>query len=686
MIDALRDTSLPTKLLVGVGGIALAAGLWSSVSSTVLLAYLQVPIKGIPLGEWWQYLEHYPRPGASAAVNAIVSRGIKISAAVSTAVPVVIGLAYLARPRIKPAHDDARWATWRDIRRAGFSARSGTYLGRVGRRWLRSGEGRKRRNTAIIAPTQSGKGVGFVLPAGLCDPTERTSFAFFDPKFQAFTHTSGWQMLIGANVILFAPLSETGQTAQYNPCAYVRRNPDGSPTVDTWGDIEAIVFRQIATSDEKSVFWTDSARIAYTAMLGFLSETDGVEFHIPAALDLMFRPDSTAYINRCIEQRRNAGRPYSSPVATNLREFLHGNDEVRDSIRKTIKSKLGIFFNPRVRAATSGNTFDLTRILHERTALYVGVNFGDIARLQPLTALLFQQMIGLNTRGLPGADEKATFDLLFVADEFANMGAMPDIVDAFSFCLEYGIRINPVIQTPAQLEGVYGKAGTKRILDNCKDKVVLGGIDDMDFCRDISARLGTIKGERRSVSGNIFTRRNTSVSEAERPLLSPYEVSQLADDNAIILHGGIAGILAKRIRYYEMAPFKHRLSVAPTVPAIKVELEFDQVQEPPPVPSRPPAKPATAKSATVKPVKPASVKPASPKPLLAIKKPVRVKAAPRRSRADPGGTMSLARAEATLRAVMPGVDLTQFAQSPAAAKAQIDRVIHQLPTPKKGRT
>ena len=672
MLDTIRDWPLPAKALGAFTGAAAAVGGWSVVASAALMAYLDQPITHLPLTEWFAYAEHAPNAAWSAAANARVATGLKLSAAVPFVPVALAGAAALlasAKPRL--AHDDARWANWRDLRHAGFSARTGSYLGRMAGRWVRSGTGRKRRNTAIMAPTQSGKGVGFVLPAGLCDPKQKLSLAFFDPKFQAFVRTAGWQRAIGARVILFAPLSQTGQTAQYNPCAYVRRSPDGSPTVDTWGDIESIVQKQIASVGDKQKFWTDNARLAYTALMAFQSETDGADFSIPGTLDLMFRQDVVAYITGCLDERRAAGRPYSMPCATNLRDFLSGNDEVRDGIRKTIKSELGIFFNPRVRAATSGNTFDLTRIMRERTALYVGVDFADIDKLRPLTTLLFQQLVALNTRGMPGADLAVTHDLLLVIDEFTNAGAMPDLAGAFSYSLEYGISIMPVFQTPGHLDAVYPNGGGKRILDNCKDKVILGGLDDMDFCKVVSRRLGTVKGERRSGPAGWFGKGNTSVSESERPLMSEYEVSQLPDDRALLLHGGSPGVLLKRIRYYDMQPFKRRAGLPPPViSAITVDLRYDETHDvavPPHLePGGPPA-PAT----------PAAKGPARPR------KPADAALEADMVRAEAG--MTLAQAEGVLAAVSPGIDLSRFAPDPAGAQALIDRVVHGAPAAKPAR-
>ncbi len=681
VIEALRATSPGTR--AGLAATTAVAGFlaWNAAASVLLSWKLGIP-DADPLRAWWTYWRAYPlvhpRVGDTVvqmvAENREVRRALLLSAAVPTLAAVSIGV-NVARAawgwESKRQDDNARWASWRHMRRAGFSPRTGLYLGLLAGRYLRLGTPRQRKHPAIIAPSQSGKGVGFVVPAGLCDPGEKASFVFVDPKFQAFQRTAGWQKHIGAHVVLFAPLSETGQTARYNPCAYVRRAPDGSPTVDTWGDLEDIVRFQI-TTDEKNPFWTDSSRIAYTATLCFLAETPGADFTVPGAIDLMNRPDAPAYIARMLAERAAAGKPYSAVCADNLREFLAGSEDgekLRDGIRKTIKSKLGVFLNPRIRAAMSANDFDLRRVLKDRTALYLGMAFPDLDKLQPLLTLLLQQMVDLNTRGTPGLDPDVKYECNVVYDEFTNLGRMEKAKGHFSYAAEYGFRLIPVFQSYAQLFGTYGKDDGQAILDNCKIEVILGGIKNVETCKTISARLGTVRGARKSrSSGGGFAgfadlfRGRVSTSETVQPLITPYGVEHLPDDTALVMHGGSDGCLVKRIRYFENYRFRTRVMPPPDIPAIEVNLLYDNASldsEPKPGAARAPARafkrPAKGKAGANG--KPESAAPAAGRDL----------------------EMSVAQAEATLGLASGGTfDLAAFRQSPAEAQAQYSRVVHGL--------
>ena len=71
------------------------------------------------------------------------------------------------------------------------------------------------------------------------------------------------------------------------------------------------------------------------------------------------------------------------------------------SIRKTFTSRLDLWLNPMLDAATSGNDFDLRTLRSQPMSIYVGVNPEDLHACAPVLSLFFQQAIGLQTRELP---------------------------------------------------------------------------------------------------------------------------------------------------------------------------------------------------------------------------------------------------------------------------------------------
>lgn len=657
MIDV-RDWSLPAKALGIAGGLCITAAAWSVASSVGVMWMLDRPITSLPISEWWNYAAHLPVPSWTPAENAQATKALKISGIVPTCAMLgLAGAALLMPHKARKAHDGAKWASPSKRRSVGMNRRRGLYLGIADGRYLRI-EREPIKHIAIYSATRGGKGVSFVIPMGLTD--EAVSLIYFDPKWEAFNATAGWQASQGADVVLFAPLSPTGETAQYNPCAYVRRTKDGKPTVDTWSDIQAIVHSQLPhASKDTNPIWIDTARLSYSGLMGFVSETPDLNFNIGTVLDLIFRADAVAYVSATLAARRDAGRPYSAPVANALRGFLKGESEFLEGVRTTITTNLGIFLDPRVRAATSGNTFNLARMRHERTALYIAVAPNDVDRLQPLLTLLFQQFASLTMAVPPGSDRTMRYGVDMILDEMPRLGKMAGIASAFADIAGYGVRIVAIMQTPAQLRNTFSADGAATILENCKLQIAFG-VDSLAVSKELAELFGTQEAERSSVSGGVRGR-STSTSEASAPLISAYQIRQLAPGDALIAHGGIPGVRVRRLRYYDMQPFKRRSSLAPPVIApIEVNLCYDgEWDGPVPAHLEPGGPPAPARSTGKLRKSKAPVDPVLEADMLASEEKF----------------MSLHEAEATLAALAPDTDLSRMDAGPDAARAVNSEIV-----------
>ena len=103
----------------------------------------------------------------------------------------------------------------------------------------------------------------------------------------------------------------------------------------------------------------------------------------------------------------------------------------------------------------------------------------NIARLRPLLALFFQQLVDVLVRQLPQHDPLARHQVLLLLDEFPLLGPMPVLADAFAHIAGYNVRLMLVMQSKAQLRDrdLYGPDGATAILDNCGLEVVFGTKD-----------------------------------------------------------------------------------------------------------------------------------------------------------------------------------------------------------------
>jgi type IV secretion system protein VirD4 len=485
---------------------------------------------------------------------------------------VLFSAAVLLVPRRRPLHGEARFATRREIAAAGLFGEQGIILGRIGRRCLML---RGQQGVVLAAPPRAGKGVGVVIPNLLNWPD---SVICVDIKRENWTLTAGFRARSGQACFLFDPFAEDGRTARWNPFFYV--SPDPSRQVN---DLQRIAEMLYPDPPNVDPFWTASARSLFLGIALYLFETPSTPKTIGEVLRQGMASDDEGFGHhwkRIIEGRSSGSFALSPQCVRALYDVIDLAPVTASSIRKTFTSRLDLWLNPILDAATSGNDFDLRDLRRRPASIYVGVNPDDLHRLRPVLSLFFQQAIGLQTRALPEHDPTLKHQVLMMLDEFAALGRIPIIAESVSYLPGYNVRVVLVIHTPAQLREVYGVNGAETMLKSLAARIVFAPKDYPD-AREISDELGVTTVRARTVSKPLFDwgdskgRRSRSVSESEqrRPLLLPQEVKALGSRQALIFYEGLWPIRCRKLRYFEDRRFRARLLPPPVVaPAPAVEL------------------------------------------------------------------------------------------------------------------
>ena len=174
---------------------------------------------------------------------------------------IVGGMALIVMlPKRRSLHGDARWATARDIRRAGLFSDRGIILGRYKNRYLvLPGQ----TGVILAAPPRSGKGVSCVIPNLLNWPG---SVLVLDIKKENWALTAGYRSLF-SEVYLFDPFSADGRTARWNPFPYVAEH--AFLRIDDVQRIATMLYQETAGADP---FWIKSARALFVGIALYLFE------------------------------------------------------------------------------------------------------------------------------------------------------------------------------------------------------------------------------------------------------------------------------------------------------------------------------------------------------------------------------------------------------------------------------
>lgn len=536
-------------LLAAVVGLYLAGYFF-------LMALKLPPHDATPLTtyRYWQAYGDHPEIRRTLLVALVGAEGLAIG---------LTGFAML--PGRRALHGEARFARRREIRRAGLLGESGIILGRLGHRYLvLPGQ----QGVELEAPPRSGKGVGLVIPNLLSWPG---STIVSDVKGENFLRTAGYRQAHGHEVHLFDPLSQREQSARWNPLGYVSSIP--YRCIDDLQRIGTMLFPDPHAGDP---FWTSSARSLFLGIALYLFETEGATRTLGEVLRQGMASDDEGFQKhwkRVIDACERAGYPMSQQTVQSLYDVIDLAPTTASSIRKTFTSRLDLWLNPMIDAATSANDFDLRELRKRPISIYVQINPDNIARLQPLLNLFFQQAIGLQTRELPENNPALRHQLLLMLDEFPALGRIPVIAESTAFLPGYNVRTVVIVQSNSQLIEKYGVEGAKSIRKMLAARIVFPP-KEFEDAEAISRELGTYTVRQKNVSrpiwGGAGRSPTVSISEQPRRLLLPQEVKELDAGRMIVFYEGLRPILAERVYYFRDRHFARREFPPPDVPKLDI--------------------------------------------------------------------------------------------------------------------
>ncbi len=536
--------------LIATAGLAAAAvlGVLTVTIALIGLGRFSGDIDPTRVPGWLWYYRHDPE----------LRRWLAVGLSCAGLVGGILIVAVLLHQR-RPLHGAARWASAAEQRHAGLSSRRGVVLGRADGAFLIA-DGPE--HVMLYAPTRTGKGVGVVIPNLLAWPD---SVVVLDIKRENYVATAGYRAEAGQTVHLFDPLASDGRTARFNPLAHIDR-ADPIQVLDELQRMAAMLF---PVHDRADPFWAEASRTGFIGVGGYVAATPDRPITRGEIFRQLTAGDARARLPRIVAARAREGRPLPGPVVAALTDFTSSSENTFASVRQSITTRMGLWLNPRIDAATSVSDFDLRDLRRGDLSLYLGATPDNMLRIQPLYALLFQQLVDLNSRSLPAPADRPTLVLL---DEFARLGPAPVLAHAFAWVAGYGLRLLAVLQSPSQLRALYGPDLAEDVMTNCGIEIVFAP-KELRIARELSERLGyyTTDGRSRSrPAGLARGRRSTTVSDQRRALMLPQELMQLPQTALIVLKAGLPPVRGRKIAYWRDRIFQRRLRPAPT-PAPTVE-------------------------------------------------------------------------------------------------------------------
>ncbi|TBD04564.1 transporter [Rhizobium leguminosarum] len=373
-----------------------------------------------------------------------------------------------------------------------------------------------------IAPTRSGKAVTSIVPNLL---RYQGSCVVLDPKGEHFEATSKWRRSIGHEVYRIAPFDRGSGFVKhrFNPLAQVRSESDARALAE-----------QMFPRDPKSpAFFTDDAVAFLTAAIMYVKHNAPPHRRTLATVCQLASQKGQALLTVA---KKLTEFPLTEPAGTAI--LAKTRDRGIPSLEATLDSKLALWRNSDIQESLSGTDFSFEDLKDRKITVYIDIPFGKMEPFSPWLRILLKSALD----AMENNRRKPDIPVLFILDEFLNLGPFPEFRAAIRTHAGSGVRLWFFLQDVMSLQEHYPGDSWQPFL-NCSVKQFFG-IDDpltgeligkylghetlaylsQSGGHNASSHLGRWYGD---ASVNTGTSGNETVQFLGRPLMTPDEIMEL---------------------------------------------------------------------------------------------------------------------------------------------------------------
>lgn len=339
-------------------------------------------------------------------------------------------------------------------------------------------------HAVCVAGSGQGKGVCLILPNLLGIP--HCSWFVLDPKGENALITARWQKERGQKVVILDPWNEQKRLGAthgiepscFNPLDFVKGNPDEMP--ESCGVIAAMLVPDAARSSD--TYWESRARsLVRTYLLHLITARPEEEHHLGTLYRWLRLPDIERQ-NLWDEMMQNLA--CDELVKSGIGEFLSLDPYSGPfpSILSTAQDSTTFLESVQLRESLKNNEFDPYELTNGKTTVYLILP----ERFLDSHNRWLRLVVGVCLKACNYRPDKR---VVFLLDEFAILGKMPDVQRAFAFARGQNISMWIFIQSLTQLISVYGEHEANAFLSNARLRQFFG-IYDLHTQKYLSEYLG----------------------------------------------------------------------------------------------------------------------------------------------------------------------------------------------------
>ncbi|MFV0513432.1 MAG: type IV secretory system conjugative DNA transfer family protein [Jhaorihella sp.] len=451
---------------------------------------------------------------------------------------------------------EAAFATLEECEHAGLLDPKGLYLGLLDNQPLfYSGKA----HLLTCAPARQGKGVGVVIPNLL---HYQGSVIVTDPKGELAAVTAEHRReRLGQDVAVFNPWGLHGLPQhRINPLEnLIAMAADPASQRGLADEVKASVMQLYPEpEDTRNQFFREGSRGIMRAVQLYLAVCAPKRCTLPEMWRIIANPKR---LERTVDamRREDALGGIIADLGDDLAHQMSGKAELFGDFRAGAVQQLSIFEPGGYLAdAVSASDISLADLKTGKVSLYLTFPTDRIASHGAALGLIVNQTITAVAR----SPERG--EVLFMLDEFANLGKLAGLAESLTALPGLGVRVWMIVQELAELVRIYGPNTAKTIQSQAEVRQFFA-VNNADLAQSLSRELGqkTVKTKNYNLGRSDTDEIGESLSETGQPLMRPEEIMSLGPTQQLLLVKGMNSIIGGRLPVWFFAPWREWLTVNP---------------------------------------------------------------------------------------------------------------------------
>ncbi|NWH08521.1 MAG: type IV secretory system conjugative DNA transfer family protein [Alphaproteobacteria bacterium] len=401
------------------------------------------------------------------------------------------------------------------------------------------------------APARQGKGINVVIPNLL---HYQGSVIVTDPKGELAAVTAAHRReRFGQKVVIFNPWGLHGLPQhRINPLqGLIDLAADMRLARGLTDEVKRIALQLLSEpEDPRNRYFREGSRMILRAVMLYLALHAPARCTLPEMWRVIANPKRLA---RAVEAMRASGAlgGLLADLGDDLAVQMEDNPEQFGDFRAGAVQALDIFEPGGYLAdAVSGSDVSLGELKGGKASIYLAFPQDRIATHGAALGLIVNQAITAVARS---ADKG---EVLFLLDEFANMGRLSGLAENLTALPGLGVRVWMFVQELAELVRIYGPHTAVTILSQSEVKQFFA-VNSDELAQTLSRALGqrTVKTRNYNLGRSEDDEVGESLSEAGQPLMRPERIMQMARHEQLLLLKGLRPVFAQRVPFWFVAPW-----------------------------------------------------------------------------------------------------------------------------------